>query len=96
MATELYVFADAGSLFEEWTGKVHVFDWKAGRLLCGRHLTGSCLSEVDPRWLSGAEGSPGVCKQCREKARKMLIVDGALSKEQSKELTLLTPPATEM
>ena len=66
----LFAYSTSGRLFDDGGDKLHIFDWKAGRLLCGRHLTGSVILEVTPEWLDEASGY--VCRQCLAKARKFL------------------------
>ena len=71
MNPNLFAYSTSGRLFDSGGERLHIFDWTTGRVLCGRHLVGSCVAEVTPEWIRDtAEGC--VCRQCLRKARKML------------------------
>ena len=71
MKPNLFSYSTSGRLFDSGGEKLHIFDWTTGRVLCGRHLVGSCVAEVTPEWLSRIDDGH-VCRQCMTKARKIL------------------------
>ena len=71
MKHNLLAYSTSGRLFDDGGEKLHVFDLAAGRILCGRHLVGSCVAEVTPEWLDTTDGAC-LCQQCARKARKFL------------------------
>lgn len=74
MRPNLFAYSTGGRIFSDGGEKLHIYDWSAGRLLCGRHLTGSCVDEVTPDWFDNVDGS-AVCRQCARKASGMLGVN---------------------
>lgn len=67
----LLAYSTSGRLFDAGCEKLHVFDWTTGRVLCGRHLVGSCVAEVTQEWLDSTDGAR-LCRQCAQKAMKLL------------------------
>lgn len=71
MRPNLFAYSTGGRIFDDGGETIHIFDWETGRILCGRHLTGSCVAEVTSEWLARADEGC-VCKQCLRKARRVL------------------------
>lgn len=71
MKPNLLAYSTSGRIFDDGSEKLHVFDWTAGRILCGRHLVGSCVAEVTTEWLDSTDGAC-LCQQCAGKARRIL------------------------
>ena len=73
MRPNLFAYSTGGRIFSDGGEKLHIYDWTAGRLLCGWHLVGSCVDEVTPDWLVKVDGS-AVCQKCARAARRMFEV----------------------
>lgn len=71
MRTNLMAYSTSGRIFDDGGEKLHIFDWEAGRILCGRHLVGSCVAEVTTEWLDSTDEAC-LCRQCAQKALKLL------------------------
>lgn len=69
---DLQVYSYGTPLYEEGGNKVHIYDWDAGKCLCGSKLTGSCtLVSVDLKWLNDNSGI-NLCSKCERIARNLL------------------------
>ena len=76
MIPNLFAYSTSGRLFDDGGDKLHIFDWTSSRVLCGRHLVGSCVAEVTPEWIRKTDAGGCVCRQCMKKARNMLSEGG--------------------
>lgn len=71
MNPNLFAYSTSRRLFDSGGERLHIFDWTSGRVLCGRHLVGSCVAEATPEWIREADEGC-VCRQCLRKARLIL------------------------
>ena len=71
MRHNLFAYSTSGRLFDSGGEKLHIFDWTTGRVLCGRHLVGSCVAEVTPEYLDSTDVAC-LCRRCAQKALKLL------------------------
>ena len=72
MKPNLLAYSTSGRIFDDGGEKLHIYNWTDGRVLCGRHLVGSCVAEVTREWIQETAAGGCLCKQCMKKALRIL------------------------